>query len=259
MNEVEDLCNRILNRPPPPMRDSAQVLAIAQRAARRPARVTITAGSLAAAALAAVTALVWSPQTASVHPAPAATSTATVDPGPPPVPPRDKARRTGERIAQLLTAALPTGYTGQSAVGADGTYTWEMPAGRYFVQTKLLVSNGYSGGTLLSSVVRDGTAAPSGDLCTPAVAARVDGDEQGATCEVVTIDRVRVRVTTTKAREKTATRFLADGYLTISWKPDAWMVLQTPASRPPTAPPSPFTAQQLAGLAASCAAAISHV
>jgi len=246
MNDVDDLWHRILDRPTPPMRDGQQVLAIARRDAKRRVRIAATAGGLVATAMLAVAATAWSLDTASVSPRPAASRTDAADPRPPRVPPRQEAGQNGARIAEFLADALPAGYTSRPAFGSNGTrMVYPSPQSNlYTMWTELVVSSAGAEGRLSGIVVNDDIATPAGDLCAPAVAARLDNahlDAGDATCEVITIGGVAVR-TTSAAGASTATRFLAGGFITISLSSDL---------RSPAAPMgSPFTVEQLAGLAA---------
>jgi hypothetical protein len=205
MNEVTDICHRILDRPSPPMRDSTHVLATARRAARRQVRVTVAASSLVAAAILAVTAFAGMLHAAAARtPSPAVLLTTVAIPTLSQTPARERPRADGARIALLLADALPAGYHGRPASGAEGT---------------LIVSTGDGHGTLSATVVRDGVGAPSGDLCSPAVATRLgahlpDGD---AACQVVTVDGVQVRASTT-AGGGTVTRFVSGGFLILHWQ-----------------------------------------
>jgi len=236
MNDVKDICDRILERPAPPMRDSERVLTIAQRSARRQARITVTMGGLVAAAIVAITAAAGTLDGAPGTPRPAVLLTSVASPSLSPAPDWEKTGPDTARFAQLLAEALPAGYRSQPAFGTHGTDTWTS-ADSYASRTQLVVSTGKGQGMLSATVVKDGAAAPSGDLCAAAVTARLDAynPDGDANCQVITIDGVPIRATTT-AKGSTATRFLADGFLIVDWHP-SWQV--------------PFTIQQLATVAAT--------
>jgi hypothetical protein len=266
MNDVRELCRRILDTPAPPMRDSAQVLAIARQAARRRARVTVAVGGLAAATTIAITAAATLPLAHRSAPPvqPVVSAPHTPAAGPPQAPTREAAGAHGDRIAQRLTDALPAGYTGRPGFDGRGTATWQpagQPADRYVSQTRILVSSGAGEGSLSATLVGDGLPAPAGDLCAPAVATRFAayfGDGSG-NCVVTTIDGVRIR-TVTLGSATTATRFLGGGLLVVGWTP-SWEITSggSADSRRPWWEPGGagqpstvqgFTATQLATLAA---------
>ncbi|GIF91853.1 hypothetical protein [Catellatospora chokoriensis] len=266
MNDVKDLCERILDQPAPPLRDSAQVLAVARHAAQRRARLTAAVGGLACAAVAAVVVTAALPRTAGELPVaqpPSATALASAA-AMPPVPGPDAAQAHGGRIAQLLAEAVPAGYTGRPA---DATSTWRLDtdtAGtpRYISQTRLIVSDGAGEGVLSAALAGDRHAAPVGDLCADAVTARLA--EYSAvgpgTCDVVSVGGAAVRVDTAADRAVVATRFLAGGYLTIRWSPMTWSAVSPSASAQPwmlldgggrpALDAAAFTPAGLAGLAA---------
>jgi hypothetical protein len=270
VNDVRNLCQRILDQPAPSMRDSAEVLAIARHATRRRARVTAAAGgglvaTVATIAIAAVATLPPTrPSTPEVQPFVSAPQTPATSP--PEAPTREAADAHGDRTAQHLANALPAGYTGRPGFDGRATATW-LPAGRpnptadhYVSQTRIIVSNGDGEGSLSATRVGDGLPAPTGDLCAPEVATRLaaylgDGPD---TCATATINGVRIRIATARSAS-TATRFLNGGLLVVGWTPHWSKISSGDPSRPwrepddSGQPPSImklFTATQLAELAA---------
>lgn len=276
MNDVKDLCDRILDQPGPPLRDSGQVLEIARRSARDRARLTAAAGSLACLAVAAFALTVTLPGAPSdaplAGPVTAGPATPAASASVPPTPARAAAHAHGARIAQVLAGAAPAGFTARP----DGdTSTWTLATDttaatpRYVSQTRVLVSDTVGEGTLAAVFVADGGTAPTGDPCATAVTARLNvyrdtpsGTEAGPgdSCSAVSVSGVAVRVDADPAAV-TATRFLATGYLMVSWSaaaPDGGTSTAAPgrpwtardsAGRWPLAS-SPFTASTLAALAA---------
>ncbi|GAB4050650.1 hypothetical protein [Catellatospora paridis] len=264
MNDVKDLCERILDQPAPPLRDGAQVLAVARHAAQRRARLTAAVGGLACTAVAAVVVTAALPRTTGELPVaqpPSATalvSAAAV----PPVPGPDAAQAHGGRIAQLLADAVPAGYTSRPA---DATSTWRLDTAatpRYISQTRLIVSDGAGEGVLSAAFAGDGHAVPDGDLCAAAVTDRLAEYSSAGpgTCAVMSVGGAAVRVDTTADRAVAATRFLAGGYLTIRWSPMTWSTVSPSASAQPwtvldgggrpAVDAATFTQAGLAGLAA---------
>ncbi|WP_144123616.1 hypothetical protein [Catellatospora sichuanensis] len=242
MNDVKDLCERILDQPGPPLRDSAQVLAVARHAAQRRTRLTAAVGGLACAAVAAVAVTAALPRTTGQLPVaqPPSVTAAASEAAVVPMPGPDAAQAHGGRIAQLLAEAVPAGYTGRPA---DATSTWRLAADtaatpRYISQTRLIVSDGAGEGMLSAAFAGDGHVVPDGDLCAATVTARLAeyGDSGPGTCAVVSIGGVAVRVDTAATRAVAATRFLAGGYLTIRWSPMTWSTV------PPSASAQPWTA-----------------
>ncbi len=229
MNDVKDLCDRILDKPAPPLRDSTQVLAIARHAARRRAQLTAAAGGLACAVVAAVAVTVAMPVApADAPPAQQPSTTELPSPAAAPMPDADAAQAHGGRVAQLLAEAVPTGYTSRP----DGaTSTWRLAADtatkpRFVSQTRIVVSDGSGEGGLSAALVGDGLAAPSGELCAPTVTARLGaytGNGTGpGTCAVASVNGVPVRTDISADQTVTATRFLNGGYLTIRWSSSRW-------------------------------------
>ncbi|GHJ49360.1 hypothetical protein Cs7R123_67020 [Catellatospora sp. TT07R-123] len=262
MTDVKDLCDRILDAPAPPLRDSAQVLAAARHADRRRTRLA-AGGGLACAALAAAAVAALLP--AAPGPAPLAQQTPTaaaVSAVPlPRLPGPDAAHAHGGRIAQVLTGAVPSGY----AVRPDGaTDTWRLAADagalpRYVSVTRLVVSDDGGEGSLSAALIGDGGGVPGGDLCAAAVTTRLTAYvELGpATCAVATVGGVAVRTDTAADGGLTATRFLTGGFLTVRWRPgtgDAatagqpWTAEQ--GTGRPALRPSAFTGELLARVAA---------
>jgi hypothetical protein len=253
MNEVSDICHRILERPAPPMRDGAQVLTVARDAARRQVRITVTAGGLIAAAVVAVMAAVGTLHAAAGAPRPAVLLTAVAIPSLTQTPPREKAGPDAGRLARLLADALPAGYGSRPAFGTGGTdagSSSDLPgstSARSAARASLVVSTERGHGTLSATVVRDDAAMGSGDPCSPATAVRLDAylDHGDTGCHVIAVHGVRIRVGAT-AGGSTATRFLADGFVTIEWNP---ATSRAGGQDPP--PASLFTMEQLAAVAAS--------
>jgi len=222
MNDVRDICERILDRPAPSPRSGSQVLAIARQAARRRNRLAVGAAGVVTGAL--VTVIVATAATSGLS-APGqsdrqATAAASTPASPPPVPAMPASNAHGSRIAELLTAAVPGGYTTQVANGGT-TVSWlldqESESDRYASQTRILMSKEDGQGLLSAVIVRDNGPAATGDLCSAAVAERLrpytDGSALG--CEVIIVDGVPIRTATESGQTMTATRFLTGGLLMI--------------------------------------------
>ena len=227
MNEVKDICDRMLDMPAPPLRDSGEVLDIARRSARRRARVTAAGSGLAVAATAAavVTLSVTgrpAPPPAQGPPAGQATTSSAAQHQD--VPPARGAAVHDRKMAQVLQGAVPAGYTAtpEFPFSTDTTVypPMEHPGDRaqLLAVTSLLVSAGGGTGVLSAYLVTDGVPAPTGDLCSAGIAARFR--DAGDRCETVVVNGVPVRVTTGHSQDRgevrVATRFLRGGHLTVS-------------------------------------------
>ncbi|MBV1851813.1 hypothetical protein [Catellatospora tritici] len=262
MTDVKDLCDRILDAPAPPLRDSAQVLAVARHAARRRARLA-AAGGLACVALAAgaVTALlpVAPMSTPLAQPSPTAAASRPQVPLPGP----DAAQAHGATIAQVLAEAVPPGYTTRP----EPTSTWRLAGdtagGPHYVSvTRLVVSDADGAGTLSIGLFGDGADPAPGDLCGAAATARLAayGETGAGACAVTSVGGVAVRTDTAADGRVTAVRFVPGGFVAVEWSPSTsdlsgmsgpgrpW-VAQHPTGRPALRAAA-FTTEALARLAA---------
>ncbi len=279
MNDVKEICALALEVPAPPPRTSAEALMLARRANRRRDLGLVAASGVAVVVtLAAVagTALllpgthrggppVTAPVAVPVRPAAPAVAVPV-----PPVPSKDAAQANAGRMQHLLLAAVPAGYTGAPEY-PEPANMWLVEAARdkYAMLSGVVVSAGGGAGLLQAYLFRDGVAAPSGDLCSAAVTARLAPviGGAGAPCQVYQIGGVPVRVTTEQDPERggqvvTAVRLLDGGFLSVvaqqgtvvyqpssaDLPPDAARV-PAPGDQKPPLPTQPFPARQVAALA----------
>jgi hypothetical protein len=237
VNEVKDICERMLAVPAPPMREGAEVLASARRAAvRRDRARLIGSGVAGVAAVAAAAALIVPagagrgptpvPPAASAPSTPVSRVPAEVPAVPPPL---ARAASTHDRqMYQLLAGALPAGYTARSTYpfsDDDTVYPTNperAPDGSHHMLAHafVTVSAGGGEGQLFAFITNDGKPVPSGDLCAPVVTTPATPND---TCAVMTINGVQVRVTTSwdaeHGHETVATRFLRFGRLdVVAWQ-----------------------------------------
>jgi len=231
MNDVKELCDRMLDVPAPPRRDSAVVLAIARRSTRRRNQVRVLGSGLAVAAtVAAAAALLQSarPGLAPAPVAPIAADTWVVQAPPRPVPPAQAAAVHSKRMEQLLLAAVPRGYGKRLEHGlGDETTVYPPTAERppdgpvgLLAGGFVIVSADGGEGQLWAMITNNGKPAPTGDLCAPG---QSEWLRPTGTCMVIVVDGVPIQVVTSwdaeRGQEITATRFLRGGALSvISWQ-----------------------------------------
>ncbi|MBO0868403.1 MAG: hypothetical protein J2P15_07540 [Micromonosporaceae bacterium] len=298
MNEVKEICAAVLNAPAPPMREVDEVLTAARRSARRRTWAAGAGTGMAVAAAAVMALLV--PALAGAGPAPVATAGSPGRPthAPPKAPTWRQAQAQAPRIVQILTAAVPAGYTVPSEwdvvtnwpSSADSRTAKPTPGrtrpgsgltparpsapedAKYSSVIPLLISAGGRQGELVSAFNVDWRPAPTGDLCSAAVSARLSGlvDDPAVpdtNCQVVMVAGVPVRVSTehdaTRGDVMIATRSLDGGWLTITaqegvpaYHPDgqvqAFKYGGQTVSEPPHHPPLTrpiFTVAQIAAIA----------
>jgi hypothetical protein len=233
VNDVKYLCEQLLDDAPPPLRDGAEVLALARRSTARRSAVQATGGALAVAALTGAAVL--------VAPAIAATTTATTvqlaapkasePPSPAPVPYAQASGAHETKMFETMKHALPAGFTAapESPLSTDPTpYPTDPTVPRspgsgatIAASVGVLVSNDGRVGWLSADIFNDGRPLPTGDLCGPDVAKRT-GTQPGTTCTVIDVNGTQIRIT----REHwdntapeidviVATRFLRNGSVSI--------------------------------------------
>jgi hypothetical protein len=264
VNEVKEVCVAALDGAPaldgaaPPLPDGPAMLAIARRSLQVRARLAAAGASLAVVAIVATVGVV-----AGALGRPAVTTDQRVAApvgkpaparvvAPPPAPSAMQAHSHGLRIAGLLVAAVPAGYTTTvEHISADASpaSTWQTMAGDYFSSVRVLVASGGREGQLSSHIVTDGQSMTDDDLCTAAAAERFARlvDAPATNCAVVTIDGVSVQVSTGVSEQfgqiNAAVRLIDGGLLAV-------VVGQRIPSYPvgdDDPPPDPVTAPQ-AGL-----------
>jgi hypothetical protein len=285
VNEVKDICERLLDTPAPPLRDGSEVLSAARRSRHR-ARLAVAGSGMAVLAAVAVGAVLVAPGAAGPTGPPGPPGPQVAGPSrdvappagaevdPPPVPQARASASHGRRMDRVLTEAVPAGYAITSETQVDGGTTVypndDTRPGRGMIIAaygKVRVAAGGGEGQLLAGILADGRPPPTGDLCDPSVAATFR--EPADRCQVIEVGGVPVRVTTGNEAERgevlVAVRFLRGGFLMVSsWQgvpeyepetefpPDADDIATTGGGtghRPPLAAPV-FTAPQLAELAA---------
>jgi len=279
MNDVKELCDLMLDGPQPPLRTSDEALAVARRATRRRDRLRIAGSGVAV--MAAVTGAAALVVPSAGGPAPAESPYASprerrANATPPAVPPTwHQADGHGGEVVRILTAAVPAGFSSRLEYGdAASTLQLQRPHGGgappFATVTSLILEADGKEGRLESMLHSDGTPAPTGDLCSAAIAARMDkmiGPADGG-CQVVVVDGVQIRVATTHDPDRgqviAATRFLTGGFLTVFAQqgvvvyerdgdvpPDATHSPEPDPDHKPALDAPPLTGQQAAALAAN--------
>jgi len=303
MNEVQEICIAMLDEPEPPMRAGEEALGVAKRATRRRTAGRLLGAGTGAAGLAGlVAAALIAPglHAAATRPGP---SDPQADPAAPAqqvpnmvaaaqttlpdLPSADQAAAHGDQIYRILLNAVPAGYQAERGAG-DGTSLWLLhlgnphggaapnasgtvdPEAAPYVATAdlLLKADGREGG-LAASVWGDHRPAPTGDLCSAEVNARMDPIFGAAeSCQVIVVGGLPMRVTTHHDPEElevvNATWFVHNGFVTVTsqqgvpkYQPDT----QLPSDAPPVGGRLPqylpplqrpaLTPQQVATIAAN--------
>ncbi|GAA1864137.1 hypothetical protein [Asanoa iriomotensis] len=229
MNEVREICERMLDTPPPPLRDSGDVLAAARRSVRRRRQATAaSAGALTVVAVAVTLTL----QGGSAVPAPPVAAPAPTTVAPPPATKAQpqhtpRARAAGTHATQLrrqLLATVPAGYaTRDFPVNYDTDFdpTAVLPNRAVPAPENGIMSVAFAGILLSDSRGREGLlsaniwATASPDLLAGGCAA----EPPSTHCEVRTVDGVRVTLTTWQdgsGRHISASRPLDGGALVVA-------------------------------------------
>jgi hypothetical protein len=260
---------------PPPLRDSGEVLATARRsAARRRHSSVASASALAVAAAAVVLTVQVTSAGGAGEPAPPVAASAATTGSPPEhvaapedMPPARAAATHAERLRQLLLAAVPPGYPtkdfpvsydegfDRTAVLPNTTYPAPKDGAMSLSFAGLLLSDAGGEGLLSADIVATANPGVLGDECGPASAPSTN-------CEVITVDGVRVEVTTWQdeaGQHISAVRRLDGGCLIVSaaqgmgsGESDAPLDgTRKSGATKPALTILPFTTQQLAGLAAN--------
>jgi hypothetical protein len=232
-NDVDRVWAAMLEAPAPPLPTAEETLRHARTSRRRRAAWAVGGSGLASAlvvAAVAAGAALFGPQAAGglavVEPDVAAPIGPAEPPAPPPAAPtREEAHGHGDEIAAILLAAVPPGHTGllqRLSSGGQVAATWQLENGpQYSSSVHVIVTNGQADGMLRSSIF--GGIDPLGDdICAPAVTAyltRMYSSTYPATCDVVTINGVQIRLSSTHDAEhgdiNRATRLLNGGILTV--------------------------------------------
>ncbi|MEU7873482.1 hypothetical protein [Dactylosporangium sp. NPDC049140] len=254
MNDVKYLCEQLLDGAPPPLREGAEVLAVARRSTARRSAVRTTGGLVAVAAVTG-TAVLVAPALANDHratnvqvggpPAPVSPSPSSV-PSPPDVPYAQAPGTHEKTMLETIQRALPPGYTAAPEYPLSTNPTpyptdpqAAAPGGGVALtaNVSVLVSQDGRVGWLSAHIYNDGKPLPTGDLCGPDVT-RPIGDQPGWSCRVVDVNGTKIRVTrehwTNTAPEIdviTVTKFLRNGALSLTESrsvPDFQSEKQTP-------------------------------
>jgi hypothetical protein len=235
-HDVEQVWAAMLDAPAPPLATAEETLRKARTQRRR--RTVWAAGGtgLASAAVVAAvaagvalfgpqaaTGLAESPPAVDVPVAPAEAPLAPL----PAAPTWEEADDHGDEVGAILVAAVPSGYTGllqQLSTTGPGA-TWQHESGpRYTSSVYVIVSNGQADG-LLRSTISGGMDPLGDDICAPAVTAflqRWYSYAYPSACDVVTVDGVQVRLSSTHDAEhgdiNRAIRLLNGGFLAVEAK-----------------------------------------
>jgi hypothetical protein len=197
MNEVKRICDIALDVPAPPLRDARTALALARRSSRRRDGFAVAASALAVVAVtgAAVLPKALDRPHATTMTAPSSAAVAALVPVPS-VPTWQQAQEHGQRIAEILMAAVPDGYhAAPEYPSPDGaTSSWQVErTSKYISTTSILVSSHGHEGLLQGMFMRDEVAAPQGDLCAAAVTARFEHFfGVSGTCQELTVNGVAI-------------------------------------------------------------------
>jgi hypothetical protein len=232
MNEVKDVCARLLAEPEPPMRDAAEVLATARRSARR-GRLAVAGSGLAVLVAVAVGAAAFLPggavgqKGAAPAPAPDEEATAVAPPAPVPIPPAQASAAHRRQMDRVLRRAVPPGYAARSdtAFSRDRTVhprTLDEDPGHGTVLAaygRVVVERDGRQGVLFAVIAADFAPMPTVDLCHPSLA-RAMNESRGTSCQVIYQRGIPIRVSTARDAERgevvVAVRYLRGGYLMVS-------------------------------------------
>jgi hypothetical protein len=228
VNDVKYLCEQLLDDAPPPLRDSAEVLARARRSTARRSAARATGGALAVAAvtgavLVAIPAAITVSRTPLATGPAAPTDKATVKApvkAPVEVPWAQAAGTHDKKMLAAILKALPAGYTGtlQYPLSTSTTpYPTDpsapLPGGAaamMLTNVDVLVGQDGRVGWLAASMINDGKPTPA-DLCGTT-----------ANCQVVDVNGVQIKLThehwdntAPEIDVVVATRYLRNGQLSI--------------------------------------------
>ncbi len=220
MNDVKYLCEQLLDDGPPPLRESAEVLARARRSTARRSAFRATGGALAVAAVTGAALLVV-PAATTISRTPLTVGPAAPPAASTPAPPVDLpyARAAGNHDKQMLNVilgALPAGYTGTSQYPLSTSSTpyptdpgQGLPGGAsalLLTNISVLVNQDGRFGWLSATMINDGRPVP-GDLCGSA-----------PNCQVVDVNGGSIKLThehwdntAPEIDVIVATRYLRDG------------------------------------------------
>jgi hypothetical protein len=235
VNDVKYLCEQLLDAPPP-LRDSAEMLAAVHRSTARRSAIRAGGGLLATAALTGTAVLVAPILTGSRAPTVQVGASPAANPpssaAAPEVPYAQAPGTHDKKMFMAIKRTLPPGYiaTSQYPFSTNRTpYPTDpaAPLGKgggalVAADVSVLVSKDGRVGWLAANIVNDGRSVPNGDLCGPEMAKR-NNDQPGTACKSIDVNGTNIRVT----REHwdntapeidviTATRFLRNGALMIT-------------------------------------------
>jgi hypothetical protein len=263
VNEVKDICDRML-ADPPPVRDSGEVLATARRSAVRRRRAGLASAGMAAVVFAALALPLTVRSGRTVEsPAPRAAAPPAVSEVPKELPPARAAFAHSAEMRRLLLAAIPAGYTTEDyPVGFDRGFDQNavLPNDKYRAPEGALLNVAFAG---LLVHAGGGEGMLTASIWASRTIARACATNPGETCEVVTVDGVDIEVSTWQdesGRHIGARRPLNGGWLSViasqgmgggdRQAPLDGAKNQHPTVKPPLAT-LPVTEQQLVALAAN--------
>lgn len=229
MNDVRDICERMLVAPPP-LREGSEVLDRARRSAVRRRRTGLVSAGLVSAGLVAVAATAATalavpsgPSTVPARPASPADQPAAVAPAvvPKEIPLARASFAHGARMRELLLAAVPAGYATSDlpivpdeSLDPDEVFPNEsMPA------PKDAVYNVAAAGVLLDADGGQGLLMATIFFTSNAPVPCSQSPGGTAVCEVVTFDGVNIEVTTWSdeaGQHISARRPLRGGFLSVT-------------------------------------------
>jgi hypothetical protein len=238
MNEVREICARMLDGPEPPLRGADEILATARRERARRGRLTTAGAGAAALAMALGVATIIGPGLGRPDPVVAGGTLA------PDAPLARAAPAHGRVMTDHLLRAVPAGYA-SSAVPSVSDSEVVHPvdpneAGRVQVLAVATVRifAGAGEGRLFAYLVNDGASTPPANPCA-ADLIRTVGDAPA--CQIWSVDGVAVRLVVAvdphRGQVIQATRFLDGGRLIVgAWQgtpldPIEWAVMGGTASQ----------------------------
>lgn len=275
MNEIKDICDRLLDAPSPPLRRADEVLAAARRARNR-VRLAVTGSGVAALAVLGLCALlagqgVLPGADAATQPTavtPSATGFNRLPIGG--VPPALARPAHGRQLDKMLREAVPPGFTLRSGSGTgwDDDYpTYRIPpkakpgqaqAIAWMAGAEVLIGMGDATGNLTANIQADGWPVPD-DPCVLSADRRgsLRTELAGRACRVIEVGGIPIAVFTTQNKYRgegiVAVRFLRGGYLIV----ESWQGLMPyfpgshkPPVRTPMLTQPVLSAQRVAELAA---------
>lgn len=240
MSEIKDVCTAMLDEPEPPMADGDAALAAVRGATRRRAARRLVGGGAGMAGLAAaaliVPGLIAGPTGvgASARPEDSTASAgripdmvAAAQTTLPDLPTATETQGHHDEIYRILLAAVPAGYQAKQRSSDwyidrdDEVGQLDPERASYSSMATLRLGKDGREGKLAAHVWGDGRPAPTGDLCSAEVDARMDPIFGAAgSCEEITVGGLPMRVTTHDDPEELrvihATWFVRNGFVSVS-------------------------------------------